>query len=132
MTQVQAGYGLGKVALGIVLEHNPFVDISRPAISAGAFGFGGFVSFRWQLTRGIGLRFEGIAGGSVLLFSTYGYVRGDVGLWLAARIMGLDVRVGKHAVVGIDVVDVSLPAFHLDSMPFIYPQWRWSISVAFM
>lgn len=128
---LQAGWAFSKVTVGVALEHNPFIDISRPAMEAGAFGFGAFVGLRWPLTEKIGLRFEGVVGGSVLLFDTFGYDAGDVGLWLGARVMGLDVELGGHAALTVDVVDVSLPMYHLSTMPFIYPQWRWSVGVVF-
>jgi hypothetical protein len=127
----QAGWAFRKITVGVVLEHNPFIDLSKPAIDAGGFGFGAFVGLRVPLTVKVGLRFEGLAGGSVLLFDMFGYSKGDVGLWLGARVMGLDIELHEHATLTVDVVDVVLPAYHLGSMPLIYPQWRWSVGVVF-
>jgi len=128
--QARAGWAFKRLSTGIVIEHNPFIDLSRPDISAGAFGFGAFLSYRHRLTARVALRFGLLAGGSVLLFDTVGYSRGDVGLWVGAQVMGLDVLLSEHATLMVDVVDLSLPAFHLDSMPFIHPEWRWSIGIA--
>jgi len=36
----------------------------------------------------------------------------------------------EHVTLLVDVVDLSLPAFHFDTMPFIHPEWRWSIGIA--
>ena len=128
--QARVGWAFRALSTGIVLEHNPFIDLSRPDISAGAFGFGAFLTYRHRLTGTVALRFGILAGGSVLLFDTVGYGAGDVGLWVGAQVMGLDVVLSEHVTLLVDVVDLSLPAFHLDSMPFIHPQWRWSIGVA--
>lgn len=128
--QARAGWAFRRLSTGIVLEHNPFLDLGRPDISPGAFGFGAFLAYRHRLTNRVALRFGLLAGGSVLLFDTVGYSRGDVGLWVGAQVMGLDVVVSRHATIQVDVVDLSLPAFHLASMPFIHPEWRWSIGVA--
>jgi hypothetical protein len=127
----QAGWSFGNLMAGISLEVNPFIDLNRPDMSAGAFGFGAFLAYRPRLTATVALRFEVMAGGAVLLFDTYGYRAGDVGLWLGARVMGLDLVVSEHVVFLLDVVDMVLPAFRLATMPFIYPEWRWSVGLAF-
>ncbi len=129
--QARAGWAFRRLSTGIVVEHNPFIDLSRPDISTGAFGFGAFLAYRHRLTDRVSLRFGLLAGGSVLLFDTVGYSKGDVGLWIGAHVMGLDVGLSEHATLLVDVVDLSLPAFHLAGMPFIHPEWRWSIGIAF-
>lgn len=128
--QARAGWAFKRLSTGIVLENNPFIDLARPDISAGAFGFGAFLTYRHVLTDRVALRFGLLAGGSVLLFDTVGYSKGDVGLWVGAHVMGLDVLLSRHATLMVDVVDLSLPAYHLDSLPFIHPEWRWSIGIA--
>ncbi len=128
--QARAGWAFKSLSTGIVLEHNPFIDLNRPDISTGAFGFGAFLAYRHRLTDRVALRFGILAGGSVLLFDTVGYSKGDVGLWIGAHVMGLDLALSEHATLLVDVVDLSLPAFHLDTMPFIHPEWRWSIGIA--
>ena len=129
--QAAAGWSFGAVGLGVVFEDSPWMSFSRPGIDAGALHFGLLLQYRRQLTPKAGLRFELMAGGSALLFTTYGYHAGTVGMWLGARVMGLDVRLGKRFALTIDVVDLSLPIFHPDTMPLIYPAWRWSIGLAF-
>jgi len=130
--QAQAGWLLPRgVALGIAYEYNPYCNWTRPAVSAGVLGFGGFLAVRHRLNEKVALRFELIVGGAALLFDTYGYHRGEVGVWLGAKLVGLDVRVARRVAVLVDFVDVSLPAFHVSTMPFIYPQWRWSLGVGF-
>jgi len=129
--QLQAGWDFGTLATGIAVEHNPFIDFNRPDMSAGAFCFGAFLAFHLALTHAVSLRFEVLTGGAVLLFDTYGYRAGEMGLWLGARAMGLDVAIGEHLVFMLDVADMTIPAFALSTLPFLYQQWRWSIGLAF-
>jgi hypothetical protein len=129
--QLRGGWAFDQISAGVALEHNPFIDLNRPDMSAGVMGFGAFLTYRPMLTPRVGLRFGVLAGGSVLLFDTLGYERGQMGLWLGAEVMGLSIAVGKHLCVIIDVVDLSLPAIRLTSMPLLYQQWRWSVGLEF-
>ncbi len=129
--QVQGGWAFRSLMVGIVLEYNPFLEFSKPDISAGCFGFGAFLTWRYRLNRRVSLRLEALVGGSVLLFETYGYHTGDVGLWLGMKVLGLDIDLHRNVALTIDVVDISLPVFHITEMPFIYPQWRWAVGVTF-
>jgi len=129
--QGQVGWSLKAVTLGIVLEYNPFLNFAKPQISAGAYNFGAFLSYRMAVTPRLSLRFEGLAGGTTLLFDTYGYDRGDTGMWLGVKLLGIDLYRGKGFSVVVDLMDLTLPVYHVATMPFIYPQWRWSIGFAY-
>ncbi|MFH1436883.1 MAG: hypothetical protein ABIJ56_14340 [Pseudomonadota bacterium] len=130
--QAQAGWAFGKgVSLGAVIEFNPYINYSKNDVSAGAYDFGIFLGYCWRLTDRIGLNFELLGGGTVLLFNTYGYRKGDMGFWIGVKLMGLHLAVHKHLDVTVDLVDLACPVFHITTMPFLYPQWRMSVGIAF-
>ncbi|RKZ07077.1 hypothetical protein DRQ05_03715, partial [bacterium] len=87
-------------------------------------------SLHIQISRRISLRFELRVGVSVLLFDTPGYETGDVGLNLGMRAMGLDIRFGENFLLILDPIDLSVPVFSLDKLPFYYRQWRVAAGVA--
>jgi hypothetical protein len=61
---------------------------------------------------------------SVLLFRSPGYDVGSAGLFLGLRALGLDYRIWRRLYLHVDPVDVGMPVFKVDKLPFYYKQWR--------
>lgn len=129
--QTQYGWSFKYVTVGLTLEYNPFFNFSKPSASEGAFHFAGFIFHRWQVSENVGLRFEVSLGGSVLLFDIYSYSRGDVGLVAGMKLLGLDIKLSNRFTLCVDLLDMIIPVYHIDTLPFIYPQMRWGLGFSF-
>jgi hypothetical protein len=115
--------------LGLEVELNPYFTLERVDVVLGSFNAAVTGGLRFRMNQGVTLRFEAGLGVSVLLFEAYGYPPGTPGVYLGARALGLDLDFGRRVLVGIDLVDLSLVAFRIADMPYLYPQWRVSVSV---
>lgn len=128
---VRAGFGWlwERGQLGLEVELNPYFTLERVDLSLGSFNAAVTGGLRLRMNQGVTLRFEAGLGVGVLLFDAYGYPPGTPGLYLGARALGLDLDFGRRVLVGIDLVDLSLVAFRITDMPYLYPQWRVSVSI---
>lgn len=128
---VRAGFGWlwERGQIGLEVELNPFFTLERVAVTPGSFNAAVTGGLRLRMNEAVTMRFEAGLGVAVLLFDAYGYPAGTPGVYVGARALGLDLDFGHRVLLGIDLVDLSLVAYRLADMPFIYPQWRVSVSI---
>jgi hypothetical protein len=111
------------VALGV--EYNPFLSFDRGIDGThGVLNVVPSLTLHYQITQRLSMRFEARIGMSVLLFNSPGYNIGTVGLFLGARVLGLDWRIRENLYLIVEPIDVGIPIFKVDKFPFFYRQWR--------
>jgi hypothetical protein len=110
---------------GLAVDFNPFLSFERGIeASSGTLNIIPSVTLHFQLTQRLAMRFEGRLGLSILLFDTVGYDYGSLGLFLGIRAVGLDYRLAKNMYLTIDPLEVALPVFGLDKVPYYWRQIR--------
>ncbi len=117
--------------LGLYLDFNPFMSFERGfEIKAGAMNLAPGVSWHIQVNDKLSISIEGRIGLSMLLFNSYDFSFGSVGLFLGLHTCTFEYRLTHNLRLLIDPVYLAMPIFSVDSLPFYWKQWRSSIGLA--
>ncbi len=125
LTLGYAGRGFEVAAFA---EFNPYLSLEVLDIRPGSLNVGALVEMRRRVNRKLVLRHGLRVGGSVLLMDSWGYPAGSPGLVLGLRLVGLEITLGVHTQLRVDLLDLVLVAHRLAPLPFPYPQHRLGIA----
>jgi hypothetical protein len=132
VVNVAGRYHLNDVwMLGLGAEWNPWFSVITRRAQAGTLDLYASVVRRWPINERIAARTSAHLGTSVLLFNLYGAPAGDLGLYAAFDVIGLEVRLSRNVAVIIDPCEVAMPVPHLTGVPITYRQYRLTIGVQF-
>ncbi|MFO0553072.1 MAG: hypothetical protein U0271_32090 [Polyangiaceae bacterium] len=118
---------------GIDAEWNPWVSlIGGEAVRSGVFNIYFSSILRFPLAKPkLFLRSTISVGSSTMLSALYGAPRGTTGLFFGVNFLGLEFAASDVVKVVFNPLGVAVPAPQLSGVPFLYPQYRLSVSAEF-
>lgn len=119
-------------ALGLDAEWNPYLATHGRKFREGGINFYATAILRFPLAyQAINLRSTLSVGGSYLLTELYGAPEGSIGLYGGISPLGLEVKASRHIYLVINPMSIAVPVPHLTGVPFVYPQYRFTIGLEF-
>jgi MYXO-CTERM domain-containing protein len=115
---------------GLDGEWNPFLSFTGTTVRAGAINLYGSAMLRFPLAyENFNLRTTLSLGTSYLLTTLYGAPSGSVGLYGGVSFLGVEWKLSRVFYLVINPLNIALPVPQIKGVPFLYPQYRFSIGL---
>ena len=116
--------------VGLDAEWNPWVGYNGPLVRAGVFNGYGTVFARLPLAyEKFNLRTTLNLGISRMLMDLYGAPKGTTGLYAGLSPLGLEWKLSRVFYLIVNPLNVAVPAPQLKGVPFVYPEYRFTLGL---
>ncbi len=117
-------------AFGLNAEWNPWLALTGQTFHAGSIDVFGSAMLRFPLAyENFNLRTTLGLGAAYLITNLYGAPTGSVGPYFDVSFLGLEWKWSRTFLLVVDPVDISVPAPHLAGVPFLYRQYRFTLTL---
>ena len=116
--------------VGLDGELNPWISRQKKEIRSGVTNAYATLVHRIPLSyERINLRSTLHLGISRINFALYGVPKGTIGPYVGFNLLGLDWEISRSLYFVIDPADVALPIPQTIGLPFVYPQYRFTVGI---
>ncbi len=116
--------------VGVDGEYNPWISRTKKEVRSGVTNVYATLIHRIPLSfETINLRTTLHLGISRMNFALYGVPKGTVGPYVGFNLLGLDWELTRSLYLVVDPADVALPIPQTSGVPFVYPQYRFTVGV---
>jgi hypothetical protein len=118
--------------IGVDGEYNPWFSMHTWDVRAGSTNVYAVGIFRFPLRfQRVNLRSTLQLGVSRMNFDLYGVPKGSVGPFVGFNLLGVDVELTRSLYLVVDPAHVALPIPQTTGVPYVYPQYRFTLGLQF-
>lgn len=118
-------------AVSLSLEYNPWISLTKPYFSAGAFNIYAGADLVWVDFKGLILRSGLQLGSSTLLQNLVAADVGSTGIFLGLSVLGFTLPLRRGVLLNVDPAWLVFAVPQLRSIPLLYEQYRIGLGLNF-